>query len=155
MTWAFYILCIPARVCFFPKMMCFWLAVTSCPRDERGESRERLSLPYASFGSKGWGDQLCGGAAGPTMRRFFFGGVANDRISVNDLVVLMWFEIENIMKQNACIYIYTYMYIYWVVPPPSNSGNEGLGWDPLLKIQQNPGGDSYWEGGQPNRPENS
>ena len=22
----------------------------------------------------------------------------------------------------------------WVVPPPSNSGNEGLGWDSLLKI---------------------
>ena len=117
MTWAFYILCIPAQVCFFPKMMCFWLAVTSCPRDERGESRERLSLPYASFGSKGWGDQLCGGAAGPTMRRFFFGGVANDRISVNDLVVLMWFEIENIMKQNACIYIYIHICIYIGLSP--------------------------------------
>ncbi len=30
------------------------------------------------------------------------------------------------------------LYIPWVVPPPSNSGNS------------NPGGDSYWEGGQPN-----
>ena len=25
--------------------------------------------------------------------------------------------------------------IYWVVPPPSNSGNEGLGWDSLLKME--------------------
>ena len=24
--------------------------------------------------------------------------------------------------------------IHWVVPPPSNSGNEGLGWDSLLKM---------------------
>ena len=24
--------------------------------------------------------------------------------------------------------------IGWVVPPPSNSGNEGLGWDSLLKM---------------------
>ena len=37
----------------------------------------------------------------------------------------------------------------WVVPPPSNSGNEGFGWDSLLKMVHNPGGDSYWEGGQP------
>ncbi len=35
-------------------------------------------------------------------------------------------------------------------PPPSNSGNEGLGWDSLLKMVHNPGGDSYWEGRQPN-----
>ena len=27
--------------------------------------------------------------------------------------------------------------------------NEGLGWDPLLKMVHNPGGDCYWEGGQP------
>ena len=38
--------------------------------------------------------------------------------------------------------------ILWVVPPPSNSGNEGVGWDSLIKCN-NPGGDSYWEGGQP------
>ena len=37
----------------------------------------------------------------------------------------------------------------WLVPLPSNSGNEGLGWDPLLKMFHNPGGDCYWEGGQP------
>ena len=41
------------------------------------------------------------------------------------------------------------MMIDWVVPPPSNSGNEGLGGDSLLKMVHNPGGDSYWEGGQP------
>ena len=40
--------------------------------------------------------------------------------------------------------------IIWVVPPPSNSGNEGLVRDSLLKMVHNPGGDSYWEGGQPN-----
>ena len=39
--------------------------------------------------------------------------------------------------------------IRWVVPPPSNSGNEGLVQDSLLKMVHNPGGDSYWEGGQP------
>ena len=27
--------------------------------------------------------------------------------------------------------------------------NEGLGWDSLLKMVHNPGGDCYWEGGQP------
>ena len=27
--------------------------------------------------------------------------------------------------------------------------NEGFGWDPLLKMVHNPGGDCYWEGGQP------
>ena len=37
-----------------------------------------------------------------------------------------------------------------VVPPPRMPvANEGLGWDPLLKMVHNPGGDSYWEGGQP------
>ena len=40
--------------------------------------------------------------------------------------------------------------IPWVVPLPSNSGNEGLGWDSLLKMVHNPGGPCYWEGGQPN-----
>ncbi len=25
--------------------------------------------------------------------------------------------------------------ITWVVPPPSNSGNEGLGWDSLLRME--------------------
>ena len=41
--------------------------------------------------------------------------------------------------------------ISWVVPPPRMPvANEGLGWDPLLKMVHNPGGDSYWEGGQPN-----
>ena len=34
----------------------------------------------------------------------------------------------------------------WVVPPHSNSGNEGLGWDSLLKMFHNPGGDC-WMGG--------
>ena len=35
--------------------------------------------------------------------------------------------------------------------PPSQdvSGNEGLGWDSLSKMVHNPGGDCYWEGGQP------
>ena len=28
--------------------------------------------------------------------------------------------------------------------------NEGLGWDPLLKMVHNPGGHCYREGGQPN-----
>ena len=28
--------------------------------------------------------------------------------------------------------------------------NEGLGWDSLLKMVHDPGGDCYWEGGQPN-----
>ena len=42
-------------------------------------------------------------------------------------------------------------HILWVVPPPSNSGHEGLGWDSLLKMFHNPGGDeASWEGGQPN-----
>ena len=27
---------------------------------------------------------------------------------------------------------------FWVVPPPSNCGNEGLGWDSLLKMVHNP-----------------
>ena len=39
--------------------------------------------------------------------------------------------------------------ICWVVPLPSNSGNEGLGWDSLLKMVHNPGGHYYWEGAQP------
>ena len=34
-------------------------------------------------------------------------------------------------------------------PPRMPVANEGLGWDPLLKMVHNPGGDSYWEGGQP------
>ena len=28
--------------------------------------------------------------------------------------------------------------------------NEGLGWDSLLKMVHNPGGDCYWVGGRPN-----
>ena len=41
--------------------------------------------------------------------------------------------------------------IHWVVPPPSNSHtNEGFGWDPLLKMVHNPGGDwNPGRGGQP------
>ena len=35
-------------------------------------------------------------------------------------------------------------------PLPVIVANEGLGWDSLLKMVHNPGGDSYWEGGQPN-----
>ena len=39
----------------------------------------------------------------------------------------------------------------WVVPPPRMPvANEGLVRDPLLKMVHNPGGDCYWEGGQPN-----
>ena len=41
----------------------------------------------------------------------------------------------------------------WVVPPPRIPvANEGLGWDPLLKIySNNPGGDWHpGRGGQPN-----
>ena len=45
---------------------------------------------------------------------------------------------------------FTLFCLPWVVPPPSNSGNEGLVRDSLLKMVHNPGGDSYWEGGQPN-----
>ncbi len=40
--------------------------------------------------------------------------------------------------------------ILWVVPPPSNSGNEGLGWDSLLKMVHNPGGD--WNPGRGDNP---
>ncbi len=40
----------------------------------------------------------------------------------------------------------------WVVPPPSNSGNEGLGWDSLLKMFHNPGGD--WNPGRGDNPIN-
>ena len=37
-----------------------------------------------------------------------------------------------------------------IVPPPRIPvANEGLGWDPLLKMVHNPGGDCYCEGGQP------
>ena len=40
--------------------------------------------------------------------------------------------------------------IHWVENPlPVIVANEGLGWDSLLKMVHNPGGDSYWEGGQP------
>ena len=41
-------------------------------------------------------------------------------------------------------------HIFWVVPPPSNSGNEGLGWDSLLKMVHNPGGD--WNPGRGDNP---
>ena len=37
----------------------------------------------------------------------------------------------------------------WNYPPRMPVANEGLGWDPLLKMVHNPGGDCYWEGGQP------
>ena len=40
--------------------------------------------------------------------------------------------------------------LLWVVPLPSNSGNEGLGWDPLLKMVHNPGGD--WNPGKGDNP---
>ena len=43
--------------------------------------------------------------------------------------------------------------IVWVVPPPSNSGNEGLGWHPLLKMFHNPGGD--WNPGRGDNPKYS
>ena len=43
--------------------------------------------------------------------------------------------------------------IAWVVPPPSNSGNEGLGWDSLLKMFHNPGGD--WNPGRGDNPKYS
>ena len=34
------------------------------------------------------------------------------------------------------------MAISWVVPPPRMPvANEGLGWDPLVKMVHNPGGD--------------
>ena len=40
--------------------------------------------------------------------------------------------------------------ILWVVPPPRMPvANEGFFRDPLLKMFHNPGGDCYWEGGQP------
>ena len=40
--------------------------------------------------------------------------------------------------------------INWVVPPPRMPvANEGLVRDSLLKMVHNPGGDCYWEGGQP------
>ena len=32
------------------------------------------------------------------------------------------------------------------VTPPLTVVNEGLGWDPLLKMVHNPGGHCYWEG---------
>ena len=37
----------------------------------------------------------------------------------------------------------TIIMMSWVVPPPSNSGNEGLVRDSLLKMVHNPGGDSF------------
>ena len=40
--------------------------------------------------------------------------------------------------------------MFWVVPPPSNSGNEGLGWDSLLKMVHNTGGD--WHPGKGDNP---
>ena len=40
-----------------------------------------------------------------------------------------------------------YFHICWVWPPPRMPVvNEGLGWDPLLKMVHNPGGHCYWEG---------
>ena len=35
-------------------------------------------------------------------------------------------------------------------PPRIPVANEGLGWDSLLKMVHNPGGDCYWVGGRPN-----
>ena len=32
---------------------------------------------------------------------------------------------------------------------PVTVANEGLGWDSLLKMVHNPGGDCYWVGGEP------
>ena len=38
----------------------------------------------------------------------------------------------------------------WIYPPPRMPvANEGLGWDSLLKMVHNPGGDCYWVGGRP------
>ena len=46
-----------------------------------------------------------------------------------------------------CLWRFGYIYIYWVVPPPRMPVvNEGLGWDPLLKMVHNPGGHCYCEG---------
>ena len=39
---------------------------------------------------------------------------------------------------------------FWVVPPPRGCGNEGLGWDSLLKMVHNPGAD--WHPGRGNNP---
>ena len=40
--------------------------------------------------------------------------------------------------------------IAWIYPPPRIPvANEGLGWDSLLKMFHNPGGDCYWVGGRP------
>ncbi len=40
--------------------------------------------------------------------------------------------------------------IDWIYPPPRMPvANEGLGWDSLLKMVHNPGGDCYWVGGRP------
>ena len=42
------------------------------------------------------------------------------------------------------------MHLYIGLSPlPVTVANEGLGWDPLLKMVHNPSGDCYWEGGQP------
>ena len=40
---------------------------------------------------------------------------------------------------------------HWVVPFPSNSGNEGLYIGIPYKKCNNPGGHYYWEGGPPNK----
>ena len=40
--------------------------------------------------------------------------------------------------------------ISWIYPPPRIPvANEGLGWDSLLKMVHNAGGDCYWVGGRP------
>ncbi len=43
--------------------------------------------------------------------------------------------------------------IHWVVPPPSNSGNEGFFRDSLLKMVHSPGGD--WNPGRGDNPNNT
>ena len=52
------------------------------------------------------------------------------------------------------IYIYPYhisKFIYLrSTPHPVTVTNEGLGWDSLLKMVHNPGGDCYWVGGRSN-----
>ena len=40
-------------------------------------------------------------------------------------------------------------YILDLPPPRIPVANEGLGWDSLLKMVHNPGGDCYWVGGRP------
>ena len=57
----------------------------------------------------------------------------------------------------ACLFLGKSLVVplYFGSTPPSNSGNEGLLRDSLLKMFCHPGGHYYWEGGQPNLYPNS